>query len=62
MEFLTRCGDCEFNHFGTCHALPPRDEFLARTCKHLSIRPRVEDRDHACALFRERDKERRAEL
>ena len=51
---MDRCGDCEFNRFGTCHGLPPKDEFLARGCKHLSIRPRVEDCDHACSLFKEK--------
>lgn len=56
---MDRCGDCEFNRFGTCHGLPPKDEFLAHGCRHLSIRPRVGDCDHACALFRRRGEEKR---
>lgn len=51
---VDRCGDCRFYHWGECHGLPPKDEFLARTCKHMSVRPRVEERDHACSLFKER--------
>ena len=48
---VDRCRDCEFNRFGTCHALPPRDEFLAHTCKHLSVRPKVEE---SVEMWRER--------
>ena len=59
---MDRCGDCEFNRFGTCHGLPPKDEFLAHGCKHLSVRPRVGDCDHACALFRRRGEEKRERL
>lgn len=51
---MDRCGGCRFYHWGECHGLPPKDEFLARTCKHMSVRPRVEEHEYACSLFKER--------
>lgn len=51
---VDRCGGCKFYHYGECHGLPPKVEFLARTCKHISTRPRVEEHEYACGLFKER--------
>lgn len=51
---MDRCGGCKFYHYGECHGLPPKVEFLARTCKHISTRPRVEEHEYACGLFKER--------
>ena len=51
---MEKCGDCRFYHWGACYGLPPKDEFLARSVKHLSVRPKVEEHEHACSLFKER--------
>lgn len=52
---MEKCGDCKFYHWWTCYGLPPRDKFLAHGCQHLSVRPRVDEGERACSLFKKRE-------
>ena len=49
---MEKCGDCKFCQWGTCYGMPPKNKFLSHECEFLSVRPRVEDGERACSLFK----------